>query len=156
MNTSTTVTGLKEKIRGGINRIKKKSERYKEADALRSARKLWLEAGWNPIIDPKFKNRPESQPSTEIDKQIQSEEAEDPQTVNELQQMGTPKALDYALGKKKLATKSRSGYKSCLKYIKAAIEKLRWTNLPISALKRFHVKKIMSQLSKDRQLTPHV
>ncbi|HEX8316423.1 MAG TPA: hypothetical protein VF609_15580 [Flavisolibacter sp.] len=45
------------KCREGINRLADKKERKRYGEALAEARFIWLQAGWNPIIDPNYRLR---------------------------------------------------------------------------------------------------
>lgn len=92
------------KFREGINRIQSIKNRRKEAEGLREAREDWLKMGWNPVTDPEFKLR-----------KIMSKTTASEMNFNE--------AVDFALSKKKLATKSARDYGNVLKHIKATATK---------------------------------
>lgn len=114
------------RYRAGINRYPV-NKRWKEAVALRDARTLWLQAGWNPIIDPEFKNR--DVPKVEI-----------------LQKMGLNDALDFALKNGKYSEETRRTYRSPLNFIKLSAKRLNLSHLPVTDLKRAHVKLILENL----------
>lgn len=135
---SFTFNGVKydRKLREGINRIKSRKQRTLEGTALADARHQWLKSGWNPVTDPKFKLR----------NAVIGEHAA---------ALTVQTALQWALDKKKLATKSRQDYANQLEYIKSAATALGYTGLPITEFKRFNVKCLLEQLDKDKSLSNH-
>src|ERR1700761_4184785 len=106
------------KKREGINRIKNVNQRRKEAEMLAEARLIWLQSGWNPILDPKFQLR----------NILATEEG--------LKAMSLNKALDFALSKKDLAAKSKLDYHNQLEYVKETAQKLGIGILPVSKVTR--------------------
>jgi hypothetical protein len=109
--------GVKHKCkkREGINLIKDKRERRREANALAEARRLWLVAGWNPVTDPKF--------------HLQGLKAKtNDMPINE--------ALEWAFSNKKLKKKSVQGYRSMLNCIKDTCDKTGHSFLQISQVDR--------------------
>lgn len=137
---TVTINGekIERKRREGINRIKDLKQRRIEGEALAKARYEWLKAGWNPITDPKFQLR-NLQQSTETTSEGQASK------------LPLPGALQWALNKKRLAKKSKLGYQSQLDAIVASINRLGYTNLPVTEFKRFHVKSILEQLAEDKE-----
>ena len=87
------------KYREGINRIKDKAQRMAQVDLLRQEREDWLEAGWNPVTDPKFKLR-----------KLRPGERKS--------QMNFCEALDFALSKKSLKGRSIQDYTNILSFLK--------------------------------------
>lgn len=124
------------KKREGINRIKNIKHRRKEAEMLAEARLIWLQSGWNPILDPKFQLR-----------NVSTEEG--------LKGMPLNKALDFALTKKDLAEKSKLDYRNQLEYVKTTAQKLGIGILPVSKVTRLHVLEILSRLKEERKLSNH-
>lgn len=124
------------KKREGLNRIKNIRQRRKEAELLAEARLIWLQSGWNPVLDPKFQLR-----------NIATEEG--------LKSMNFNQAMDFALGKKDLAAKSRLDYKNQLEYVKATAGKLGINILPVSKITRLHILEILTRLKEDRKLSNH-
>ncbi len=128
----------KFKKREGINRIKDARERMAEAKALREARELWLKMGWNPVTDPEFEAR------KTIGKAID---------FADVKNWPIEKALQFALSKKQLATKSRFDYSTTVRYVAAGAKSLFYDQVPISGIKRVHVKAIMDELRKLKGLS---
>lgn len=126
----------KRKLREGINRIKDRNQRKKEASILSEMRHQWLKEGWNPVTDPEFKLR-------------------GIQTENGLKSMHMNQALDFALENKTLASKSLIDYRNILNHIKAGCTKYGYDLLPITEVKRIHILDILKQLKRDRILSNH-
>lgn len=126
----------KRKLREGINRIKDKKQRRKEADVLAEQRHEWLKEGWNPITDPEYKLR-----------NIVSEGG--------LKTMLFIEALDFALSKKKLAKKSRQDYGNMLEYVKKSAKKYGYSLLPISKVTRVHILDLLQKMSDDYKWSNH-
>lgn len=105
------------KKRENINRIKDKTEKRKEGEALREAREIWLKAGWNPVIDPEFKLQ-----------KIKS--------TKQKQGMLWFEAMTLALSKKELADKSFLGYQSQLKFMQEQAELHGYSLLQITDVDR--------------------
>lgn len=122
------------KRREGLNRIKCFNQRKKEAASLAEARLIWLRAGWNPVLDPRFHLR---------------------NLVNEegLQSMSFAKALDFALSKKDLAEKSYADYRNQLVHVKATAEKLGLHYLPVSKITRLHILQVLGGLRQHRKIS---
>lgn len=124
------------KRRDGINRIKDLKQREIEGQALAKARLTWLQAGWNPITDPKFKAR-------------------NIRTQAQASQMGFPIALQWALNQKKVAKKTRNGYQSILDHIVETCNKEGFSAIPIAAVKRFDIMSLLGKLDEDRSFSNH-
>jgi integrase len=109
----------------GINYIDSYKKREAEIEALRDALHLKLREGWNPLI-----------PDLVIDQSL---------TLSE--------AIDFSIEKKKpnIASKTLSGYKGTIKFIKNAIEALSLNDLVITDTKRAHIKLIMEKASEQRK-----
>lgn len=117
------------KKREGINRIKDRKEKEAAIEALRIAREQWLDMGWNPMLDPRFEARP----------------TVSRHDYGDLKKMRIADALEFALDKKKVSTKSRYDYQTTVRYISQAVGQCRLSHLPISALNRSHVKALMEE-----------
>jgi len=110
----------------GINYIQNYRERLSEANALKDALHQKLKEGWNPnFVDP----------------------------VPEQNNLKFTEALDFAIEKKtpNIAPKTLSGYKGTIKFIKAACTSLSMESIPITDLKRVHVKLIMEKAKSQRK-----
>lgn len=108
----------------GINYIKSLSEKEKEANALAKVLHEKLKKGWNPF--------------SEI------EATDDDMTLIE--------ALEFSLKKKKeeLASKSYSGYKGTVSFVKDAINSLSLDYITIKETRRAHIKTILEKSKKQR------
>lgn len=124
------------KKREGLNRIKNIRVRRKEAELLAEARLIWLQSGWNPILDPKFQLRNVT-------------------TEDGLRSMPFNKAMDFALSKKDLASKSMLDYRNQLEHVKAVAQKLGISILPVSKITRLHIMELLSRLKDERQMSNH-
>ena len=64
-------------------------------------------------------------------------------------------ALDFAIEKKRpnIAKKTASGYEGTIKFIKKAVKALRLNDLPITEVKRVHIKTIMEKAQSQRNWT---
>jgi integrase len=122
------------KLREGINREKDKKKRKIIAEGLAEARLQWLKWGWNPILDPEYKLRKVAQRTT-------------------IEEMGFCAAMDFALSKKKLATKSKQDYSNMLKHIKAVAGETGFESIPISQFEPFHVLELMDKVTEKRELS---
>lgn len=110
----------------GINYIQNYKERLAEAQALQAALLQKLKEGWNPNV---------------------------PDVYNEISRYTLIEALNFAMEKKKvvLAKKSISDYNCTLNFIKTAIEALLLDNIPISDVKRIHIKTILDKIKEQRK-----
>lgn len=127
------------KIRKGINRGKTIKERTEFGKALAAARLAWLEAGWNPITDPKFRLR----------------NSPEPESSNEVKKMLLPDAFEWALKKMKGAEKTIAGYSSQVSLLIASMRNNGYDHLPVTEFSTFHVLTLMEQIEKDRKLSDH-
>lgn len=127
-----TNESCRKQYRNGINYYKTITERTREAKALVAALELKLSIGWNPIIDA-----------------IPAKDAH-----ASLPNMPFNEALDFALESKKmnLEPKSYSDIKGVIGFAKVAAIKLRIHLNQIGETKRTHIKLILEQISKDRQI----
>jgi len=124
------------KYREGINRIKDKVQRMAEAEKLCRLYKDWLEQGWNPIVDPDFKVRHIKPVS--LKKELYFKEA-----------------MTFALSKKKLAKKSKLGYRSMLNFIEAIAVKNGYDLLPLSQFDRGICLSLIDECAKERNFSNH-
>jgi integrase len=110
----------------GINYITDLKKREKEANLLRDALHEKLKEGWNPTI---------------------------PDVIQEQTDLTIGKALDFAMEKKSpnLGSKTISGYNGTIKFVKEAIKKLDFESLPITEVKRVHIKLIVEKAKKQRK-----
>lgn len=126
----------KRKLREGINRIKDRKLRRKEADILAEQRLLWLKEGWNPVIDPEFKLRSIT-------------------PVSGIKTMLFNDAMDFPMLKKKLAKKTRQDYENMLEYVKKSATKYGHSLLQIYQITRLHIFDLLSKMSKDYSWSNH-
>jgi hypothetical protein len=124
------------KYREGLNRIKDKALRMAQAEKLCQLYKEWLDQGWNPIIDPEFKIR-----------HIKPTQAK--------QDMYFIEAMTFALSKKKLATKSKLGYRSMLDFIGSIATKHGYNLLPLSQFDRGICLSLIDECAKERSFSNH-
>lgn len=124
------------KLREGINRIKNEKQRIAEAEALAEARHIWLQNGWNPVIDPKFEMRNANAAFSSTYYNI-------------------PDALRFAVSKKKLAKKTIRGYQNQVDHLCSAAHSIGLHLVLISDIKRAHVKALLETVAKERQLSNH-
>ena len=124
------------KFRDGINRIKNKVERMIQAEKNCQKYTDWLKAGWNPITDPEFKVQ--CIKPTVVRKDIYIQEG-----------------LTFAFGKKKLAGKSKSCYKSMLDFIQDIAVREGYHLLPLSEFDRGVCLNLIDECAKVRKFTNH-
>jgi integrase len=110
----------------GINYITDLKKREKEANLLRDALHEKLKEGWNPTI---------------------------PDVIQEQTDLTIGKALDFAMEKKSpnLGSKTISGYNGTIKFVKEAIKKLEFESLPITEVKRVHIRLIIDKAKEQRK-----
>lgn len=110
----------------GINYITDLKKREKEANLLRDALHQKLKEGWDPTL---------------------------PEVIQEQTNLSFAEALDFAMEKKKpnLGCKTISGYNGTVRFMKAAIEKLDFGNLPITDVKRIHIKLLVEKAKEQRK-----
>jgi len=110
----------------GINYIIDLKKREKEANLLRDALHEKLKEGWNPTI---------------------------PDVIQEQTDLIIGKALDFAMEKKSpnLGSKTISGYNGTIKFVKEAIKKLEFESLPITEVKRVHIRLIIDKAKEQRK-----
>jgi integrase len=110
----------------GINYITDLKKREKEANLLRDALHEKLKEGWNPTI---------------------------PDVIQEQTDLTIGKALDFAMEKKSpnLGSKTISGYNGTIKFVKEAIRKLEFESLPITEVKRVHIRLIIDKSKEQRK-----
>lgn len=124
------------KYREGINRIKDKTERMAKAGLLCQQYEDWLKKGWNPIVDPEFKVR-----------HIRPTQAR--------QEIYLKEAMAFALSKKKLAKKTRLGYRSMLDFIEEIASKHGYDLLPMSQYDRGICLSLIDECAKERNFSNH-
>jgi hypothetical protein len=124
------------KYREGINRIKDKPQRMAEAEKLCRLYEDWLKQGWNPIIDPEFKVR-------------------HIKPVSLKQELYFKEAMTFALSKKKLAKKSKLGYRSMLNFIEETAVKNGYDLLPLSQFDRGICLSLIDECAKERNFSNH-
>lgn len=124
--------------KGGANKASLlKKERLLELEALRQTLVIKLEnQGWNPL-----NNSYPAKPS-KTSEQI---------FIDEMQDMGLNKALDFALSKCDLAKKTKSGYRSTVGFFKLAAEQLDFDKTPVVQIRRQHFKLMLAQIKTDRK-----
>ena len=110
----------------GINYITDLKKREKEANLLRDALHQKLKEGWDPTL---------------------------PEVIQEQTNLSFSEALDFAMEKKSpnLGSKTISGYNGTVRFMKAAIEKLDFGNLPITDVKRIHIKLLVEKVKEQRK-----
>lgn len=109
-------------------------ERMLQLNALKKAIQFKLEVqGWDPITNTYPKKTPE-----EIE-------------MERLQSLGFTQALDYALTKCNVATKTKLDYGTTIRFFKLAAEQIGLAHKPIVEIKRHHIKLIMEQIKKERK-----
>lgn len=118
--------GTKLCYKKGINYIKNYNKRLAEANALKEALHEKLKKGWNPLIPDMYDTS---------------------STLNIIQ------ALDFSLEKKKdnVAPKTFLNYRSSVSFVKKAVLDLNLEFLPVSDLKRIHVKTILEKIKEQRK-----
>ncbi|RAJ00490.1 phage integrase family protein [Chitinophaga skermanii] len=121
------------------NKFKDVSVRKKHAEAILAARIKWISMGWNPIDDPKFKQKNKASLREKIENDLISE--------------STPllKALDKALEALPIKKSTRRTYKSAYNQIKPTIIELGYDILPISEFKRKDFKLVLKRLEDSRR-----
>ena len=125
------------KYRENLNRIKNLKERTKEAEALCEARSIWLKAGWNPVIDPKYKLR-----------NLKTKAGKKQMLFNE--------AIDYGISKKTdLKEKSLRDYNSMLNFIKEIAVKTGHSILLISDMDRGNILDLLDECARVRKFSNH-
>lgn len=110
----------------GINYITDLKKREKEANLLRDALHQKLKEGWDPTL---------------------------PEVIQEQTNLSFSEALDFAMEKKSpnLGSKTISGYNGTIRFMKTAIEKLDFVNLPITDVKRIHIKLLVEKAKEQRK-----
>ena len=109
-------------------------ERIAQLNALKKAIKFKLEEqGWNPIDNTYPYKTPE---------QLQMEK---------LMDMGLNEALDFALSKCNVATKTKLDYGTTLRFVKLGSEQIGLSRLKIIEVKRQHIKQLLEHIKKDRK-----
>jgi len=123
--------------RFGINYLHTKQERYIEGNAITNMLTRALERGFNPFND-------------ELADYLQDAAASNEENLS---QMSFNKALDFGLQKKKanLAPKSYLDYEKVKNFAQRSAETLNIGILPVSLLKRKHIKQLLDQMQADRQ-----
>jgi integrase len=123
---TNTLTGetIRKQVRQGINYWKTKEDRIREGNALKKYWKKKLEQGWHPF----------EKTTT---------------AVADLNNIKFNAALDFALDQCTVSKATKRAYKSIVKYIKAASEKLGTKHLPITSVKRQHIKLLLQDVKKN-------
>ncbi|MCM5528988.1 tyrosine-type recombinase/integrase [Parasegetibacter sp. NRK P23] len=125
------------KFSEGLNRIKNPKEKEAEFKALRQAREILLESGWNPITKSyPLKNAHEEE-------------------LAELSKMTFSKALDFAFKKKSVdwARKTKLDFTSVIKGVKQAASACHLINEPVALLKRAHYKILLDKVIELRKFS---
>lgn len=112
-----------KQFRGGINYFHSKEERLRAGNALILYWKRRLREGWSPW-----------------------EENHTPDTQN----MQLNEAIDFALSQCFVAKKTKQGYRSTCGFFKEAASCLGYSRLPISSLKRTHIKILLQYIKEKR------
>lgn len=110
----------------GINYINNYKKRLIEANSIKDVLHEKLKNGWNPNV---------------------------PDIVSTFNNMTFSEALDFAIEKKtsQLGKKTLCGYKSTVKFIKAALKTTNTKNLLITETKRIHIKLIIEKTMEQRK-----
>lgn len=113
------------RYRLNLNEIEDLEEKTMEFDILKDAIHDQLKRGWNPNV----KEIAETKTNYTI-----------------------AAALDFAIEKKRpnIAKKTASGYEGTIKFVKKAVKALRLNDLPITEVKRVHIKTIMEKAQEQR------
>ncbi len=129
-------------IRGGINWIHIKAERYAEAKLLCHVIETSLKDGWNPC-DQSFQDYLQRGCGTEPTSNI-----------TDFSRLQFCAALDWALEQRRpsLARKSKLDYGYVVTFAKASAEMLQFAHLPIHTIKRKHVKLLLNKMAEQRQV----
>lgn len=123
-----TLITVRKQFRGGINYY---TDYQKRTNAGRELVKHWikmLKDGWSPFVNT---------------------------GINNLSKMKFDEALDFALSKCTVASKSKQGYIGTVKFFKNAAKKLKLDGAVISGIKRQHIKLLLDQIKKDRNWSNH-
>lgn len=120
--------GKQYRYKKGINYIKNVYNREIEANALSEALHIKLKNKWNPGV---------------------------PEIVKTSNDLSFIDALDFSLSKKKdhIASKTYSGYKGSINFMKTAVTYLGLDLLNISELKRVHIRTILEKAKNQRKWT---
>lgn len=120
--------------KGGVNYSDiPNKERISQLNALRKAILFKLEnQGWNPLNNTYAFITPE---------QLQFEK---------LKNMGFNAALDFALARCEVASKTKLDYGTTVRFFKLAAEQLGINNTPIIEVKKQHIKLLLEQVKKER------
>lgn len=126
------------RFRKQLNRIADKKERKRQFDVLCELLTEWLAAGWNPILDPEFKERNIIKPTG-------------------LARMTFNEAMSFALEKKRadIAKKSYIDYHNILEITKDAAVDSGISNMPIILVERVHIMDLLERLFNDRKMSNH-
>lgn len=133
-------------VRLGINRFKTSPERRAESKQIISLLHDALYSGWNPhhesIVDNVRRVHQEAQQSGEVG------------IEDDLSKMPFNDALDFVLERKKptLALKSVSSFKGVKEFAKSAAIVIGINRMPIGDTKRRHIKILLDQMARERQL----
>lgn len=124
-----TETGESKPVqaRGGINYFHDTVSRTKEGEALLKSWKDRLKEGWTPFAG----------------------------AADKAKKMKFIEALTFGLKMKSLASKSQLDYASAIRYCSDGASELKITNMPISAIKRTHIKLLFAKLKEDKQWSNH-
>lgn len=120
-----------------LNRIKDPKEKEIKFNALREAREIWLQMGWNPLTDPEFKLK---------------ESILTGQEFNEIKAWSVEKALNHVVATKRMSDKSRFDYKKSVEYFLKAASLLYIDQIQIGQLTRTQIKAVFSKLITDFKL----
>ncbi|UAY56280.1 tyrosine-type recombinase/integrase [Arachidicoccus terrestris] len=125
-----------KKYRGDANRDHMKAFKMQELQAVQKAKLIWLQNGWNPILDPDFKNR-----------HVIRADSGRPMTFAQ--------ALKFSLSKKKVASKTMQDYGNQLKFIEQSISRCGYDILNIKDVRRIHIRTILDDLDRAKGLSNH-
>ncbi|WP_312208267.1 site-specific integrase [Empedobacter sp.] len=123
--------GNPKRFSTGINDSDSYDQRMENAVILQQTIKLELEAGWNPDL----KNTNQAKP-----KKVKFSDA-----------------IDFSLEKLKLrvSIKTYRDYSGTCRFVKSAAEKLKYINLGIDTIERFHIKNIFETIQSQRKWSNH-
>ena len=123
--------GNPKRFSSGINDSDSFDERMEKVLILQDTIKKSLEQGWNPDLDKTISKKP--------------------------QKVKFEDAINFALEKLKLrlSVKSFRDYSGTCRFIISAAEKLKYKNLSIDSIERFHVKNIFETIKEQRKWSNH-
>lgn len=111
-------------LRKGINFYKTVEERTRQGNQVAREWEQYLKDGWNPFLHSSMPN---------------------------FSRMKLNEALDFALSKSKLSTKSYKDYRCTVNFIKSAAKTLHLDKALVTGIKRQHIKLLMDEVMRARE-----